>query len=205
MRYFFVRVWMVVFWFSSVFWYNPTQSDQKLIEVLETRVEREYTENSSKVEVIYETLKTILDTYTISDRAEYVLTSLLTIIEEFIRLEVFEAGIISQSVEEDEHEPIYVSEECLVIDIVDVDTIDVECDGEENRIRIIGIDTPERGEKWYSEASWRVRELALGKSVELEYDMTQWYTDRYGRILAYVFIDWTDIWKILISEWYAKE
>ena len=56
--------------------------------------------------------------------------------------------------------------------------------GEELRIRLFGVDTPERGEPCFDEATERLRELA-GDSVRIEYGPRQ--IDRYGRLLAYVY------------------
>ena len=59
-------------------------------------------------------------------------------------------------------------------------------DGEELRIRLYGVDTPERGEPCFDEATERFKELA-GVSVRIEYGPRQ--TDRYGRLLAYVYTE----------------
>lgn len=59
-------------------------------------------------------------------------------------------------------------------------------DGEELRIRLFGVDTPERGEPCFDEATERFRELA-GDSVRIEYGPRR--TDRYGRLLAYVYTE----------------
>ena len=72
-----------------------------------------------------------------------------------------------------------------VTNVVDGDTIDVRlASGKSERIRIIGIDTPERGACWASEATSATRRLALGKRVTLIGDGTQDTRDRYGRLLA---------------------
>jgi endonuclease YncB( thermonuclease family) len=51
-------------------------------------------------------------------------------------------------------------------------------------IRLFGVDTPERGERCYAEATARLRELA-GDSVRVEFGPRQ--GDNYGRILYYVY------------------
>jgi endonuclease YncB( thermonuclease family) len=55
------------------------------------------------------------------------------------------------------------------------------------RIRLIGIDTPERGAKNYSEAKEELSKEVLKKKVYLEYDRYQ--DDPFGRTLAWVWID----------------
>ncbi len=71
-----------------------------------------------------------------------------------------------------------------VVHIVDGDTIDVEVDGKEERVRYYGIDTPERGDACFSEATARNAEL-VGDSVLLLPNARD--RDRYGRLLRYVF------------------
>ena len=53
-------------------------------------------------------------------------------------------------------------------------------------VRLIGIDTPERGECGTDEASAYMEELALGRTVNLVSDPTQDAVDRFGRSLFYV-------------------
>ncbi|MBE9527915.1 MAG: thermonuclease family protein [Proteobacteria bacterium] len=55
-------------------------------------------------------------------------------------------------------------------------------------IRYIGIDTPERGEPFYSRASKRNIELVKGKKVEL-YVCKGEPKDKYGRTLGWVYVD----------------
>ena len=75
-----------------------------------------------------------------------------------------------------------------VTKIVDGDTLDVNRDGETIRVRLLNIDTPERGECLYQEATDRLTELAPpGTRVRLEHD--EEHQDRYGRELAAVFAD----------------
>ncbi len=86
-----------------------------------------------------------------------------------------------------------VLEQALVVNVVDGDTIDVLVDGQEYRVRYIGIDTPETVdprrpvECFGREASERNRRLVEGKTVGLELDVSE--TDRFGRLLRYVWLD----------------
>ncbi len=76
-----------------------------------------------------------------------------------------------------------------VMKIVDGDTIEIE---NGKLVRYIGIDTPEtkhptKGVECFGkEASEKNRELALGKVIKLEKDVSE--TDRYGRLLRYVYL-----------------
>ena len=80
-----------------------------------------------------------------------------------------------------------------VVRVVDGDTIIVDIDGTETRVRLIGVDTPESvhpDDTLNSErgkiASDFTSALLTGKQVYLEYDKEM--TDKYGRTLAYVFL-----------------
>jgi micrococcal nuclease len=72
----------------------------------------------------------------------------------------------------------------LVTQVVDGDTITVEGG---TRVRLIGIDAPERDEKCYAEAKEYLKSLILHKEVDLEKDITD--KDQYGRSLRYVWLD----------------
>jgi micrococcal nuclease len=75
--------------------------------------------------------------------------------------------------------------------VIDGDTIDVSIDGREERVRMIGIDTPETKipdqppECWGPEAAALTEQLLpAGTTVRLERDLEP--RDDYGRLLAYV-------------------
>lgn len=68
--------------------------------------------------------------------------------------------------------------------VIDGDTIEVNIDGNVYRVRYIGIDTPEMGEPGYDEATQANYDLVYGRIVDLEKDISE--TDRYGRLLRYV-------------------
>jgi micrococcal nuclease len=72
----------------------------------------------------------------------------------------------------------------LVTQVVDGDTITVEGG---LRVRLIGIDAPERGEKCYTEGKEYLNSMILHKVVNLEMDITD--KDQYGRSLRYVWLD----------------
>lgn len=86
----------------------------------------------------------------------------------------------------------------LVTRVVDGDTIELE-NGEQ--VRYIGIDTPEVGYCYSNEAAKKNKDLVLNKKVELEEDVSE--TDRYDRLLRYVYIDGKFVNEILVSEGYA--
>lgn len=86
-----------------------------------------------------------------------------------------------------------------VVKVVDGDTITVQKGIDDislkQTIRLIGINTPEtvdprkKVECFGREASAKAKELLSGKMVRLEYDDTQDTRDKYGRGLAYVYIN----------------
>ena len=96
--------------------------------------------------------------------------------------------------------------------VVDGDTVKVNINGQEETLRLIGINTPETVdprkpvECFGVEASNKAKELLTGKSVKLEADASQGERDYYGRLLMYVFLpDGTNFNKLMISDGYAYE
>ncbi len=78
--------------------------------------------------------------------------------------------------------------------VVDGDTIAVRlANGRRERVRLIGIDTPERGACLAAQATAQARRLAHGKRVVLRGDATQDTRDRYGRLLAYAWVGGRDL------------
>jgi micrococcal nuclease len=84
--------------------------------------------------------------------------------------------------------------QATVVHIVDGDTVDVEVNGQRERVRLIGIDTPEvvapgRPVMCYGrEASEHAAALLLGQTVLLEEDRSQDSRDRFGRMLRYLWL-----------------
>lgn len=82
-----------------------------------------------------------------------------------------------------------------VLRVVDGDTIAVDLDGREERVRLIGINTPETVdprrpvECFGKEASDAAKALLNGQAVLLEDDRTQDSRDANGRLLRYVWLE----------------
>lgn len=95
--------------------------------------------------------------------------------------------------------------EYAVMRVIDGDTIEVEKLG---TARYIGVDTPETKhpqkpvERMGQEAFEANRKLVEGKRVKLEFDAEQ--RDRYGRVLAYVYVGTTFVNAWLIEAGYAQ-
>ena len=96
----------------------------------------------------------------------------------------------------------------LVVRVVDGDTIHVRVDGHLEKVRYIGVNTPEvhhpsKGEEPGGREAHAVnRRLVEGKRVRLELDVQA--RDRYGRLLAYVWIGDTMINAELVRLGYAQ-
>lgn len=92
-----------------------------------------------------------------------------------------------------------------VVRVVDGDTIELEGGA---RVRYIGIDTPETVnpnttvECFGQEASNKNKELVEGKDVKLEKDVSE--TDKYGRLLRYVYVDDIFVNDYLVRQGYAN-
>ncbi|MCX6726386.1 MAG: thermonuclease family protein [Candidatus Shapirobacteria bacterium] len=92
-----------------------------------------------------------------------------------------------------------------VIRVIDGDTIEI-AGGQ--KVRYIGVDTPETVDPkrpvgcFGKKASAKNKELVEGKTVELEKDVSN--TDKYGRLLRYVWVGDRMINEELITEGYAK-
>jgi len=107
--------------------------------------------------------------------------------------------------------------------VIDGDTIAVKTGaGREETVRILGIDTPETEEhgNWGNEyegisdpaylTTWghlagnQTKDLLKGKTVTLMTDCMTGERDRYGRLLAYVGVDGSDLGSLLLGGGYAR-
>lgn len=79
------------------------------------------------------------------------------------------------------------SETAVVTEVIDGDTINVLVNGRSTRVRYIGIDTPERDEACFSEATAANAAWVEGQNVRLVQDVSN--TDRFDRLLRYVYVD----------------
>ena len=96
-------------------------------------------------------------------------------------------------------------ETAIVARVVDGDTIELQ-DG--RKVRYIGIDTPETKHPtkpsgcYGQQASDFNQQLVVGQTVSLEKDVSD--TDRYGRLLRYVYLGDTMVNQLLVREGYAR-
>ena len=90
------------------------------------------------------------------------------------------------------------SEQVHVDRIIDGDTIE----SNKTSIRLLGINSPERGELYYEEAKEFLEQEILNKTVNLKYGKERY--DKYQRVLAYVFLDHQNINLRLVENGYAN-
>ncbi|MDP9317285.1 MAG: thermonuclease family protein [Chloroflexota bacterium] len=84
--------------------------------------------------------------------------------------------------------------EAQVVEIIDGDTVDVLLNGKVERLRLIGLDTPETKDPrkpvqcFGKEASAQAAKILTGQTVLLEEDASQDTRDKYDRLLRYVWL-----------------
>jgi micrococcal nuclease len=92
--------------------------------------------------------------------------------------------------------------------VVDGDTIDVAWAGRRERVRLLGVDTPETVDPrrpvgcYGPEASAFTHRRLQGRTVRLRFDRQR--RDRYGRLLAYVEVDGRRFNDELLTGGYAR-
>lgn len=96
-----------------------------------------------------------------------------------------------------------------VTSVADGDTIEVDMNGTRERVRMIGVDTPETHKPntpvqcYGPEASDFTKKLLTNQSVRLEADPLNDNRDRYDRLLRYVYFHDTLVNKQLIEQGYG--
>lgn len=106
---------------------------------------------------------------------------------------------------------VFAKETVKFSNCVDGDTIKILIDNEEYTVRMLAIDTPEsvhptkKVEYYGKEASdYTCNKIKNATKIELEYDDNSAKTDKYGRLLAWIFIDGQLLQKDLVANGYAK-
>jgi micrococcal nuclease len=92
-------------------------------------------------------------------------------------------GVAGYSVIQNRNVDIFESSIHQVQYVVDGDTIEIE---NQVKLRLIGIDSPERDECGYQEAKDFLAQLLTGEHVRIEKDISG--ADQYGRLLRYVYL-----------------
>lgn len=93
--------------------------------------------------------------------------------------------------------------------VVDGDTVVLEKNGYEYKVRLIGVDTPEsvhldknKNTKEGKIASDFTKERLTGKKVAIEFDVKP--QDKYGRYLVYLYVDGISYNEVLLEEGMAR-
>ncbi len=94
----------------------------------------------------------------------------------------------------------HIEESAVCTDVVDGDTIYLD-NGE--KVRFVGVNTPERGVEGYIASKNFVQKLCLNKEVGLDIDDSK-HSDRYGRTLAVVIVDGKNLNEMLLKEGLAE-
>jgi len=100
---------------------------------------------------------------------------------------------------------------CTVTKVVDGDTVRVDC-GEWvapcpkwPRVRLLNINTPERGKPRHDEATAALRKLVLGHDVYLRFEDPREPTcGGYGRLLAYLLVDGVNVNVEMVREGWSE-
>lgn len=101
----------------------------------------------------------------------------------------------SKSVQGIQTEALPSPTEDTVIEVIDGDTLRL---GSGEKVRLLGINAPENGQPYYTQAKEKLANLVMGKQITLKYDVSK--TDAYNRILAYVYMGDTFVNRQMILE-----
>ena len=88
----------------------------------------------------------------------------------------------------------------LCTKVSDGDTITVEGVG---KVRLVGVNTPEKGVAGSDASTYFTKKLCLNREVSLDIDDSK-HTDKYGRTLAVVIVDGKNLNEMLLKEGLAE-
>ena len=94
----------------------------------------------------------------------------------------------------------HVEETGICTQVVDGDTIYLD-NGE--KVRFVGVNTPERGVEGYIASKNFVQKLCLNKKVGIDVDNSK-HTDKYGRTLGVVIVNGKNVNEMLLKEGLAE-
>ena len=123
---------------------------------------------------------------------------LLFLIEMVQVIEMVE--IIEPIVEEEPEENVTQDYNMTVTEVIDGDTFYL---GNGDKVRMLGINTPESGRPYAQEATDFLTNMILGKEVTLVNDSKNGDSDSYGRLLAHVYVNDTFVNYEIIKAGYA--
>ena len=178
--------------YNSLLAYNSTIEDKNIISKVSNKIIPIIEKYPSKILILNNRILELKEEYKNNEKIYYI----------FSELEKLIATKTATN-----------NEKYLVSKVIDWDTVKLENDNWDNlTIRLIWIDSPEsyKTRYWYIECYWEEAKIYLKNLIEwriinLEYDESQWKTDKYWRTLGYINYSSENInWK-MIREWYAWE
>ena len=124
--------------------------------------------------------------------------------------EIFSALGIQTKIKTSEKNTSAIDGEYEVISVTDGDTFEINYNGTKEKVRLIGVDTPEsvhpnskKNNEYGKQASNYTKNLLERKVVKLEFDVSP--RDKYGRLLAYVYLENGEMLnKKLLKKGYAQ-
>lgn len=183
---------LIVFFISTciVFWYNTTTKDETLLNNIYKKLDIIILKSPETIESLNSKISKVKEKYKKNDRVYYLLTEL----------------------EEYSNEILENNKTYFVSKVIDWDNIDLDYSWKTISVRLIWIDSPESylTRFWYKECYWDeaknyLNNLIEWKYIKIEFDKTQWKTDKYWRYLWYIFLKWDNINNEMINNWYAWE
>ncbi len=107
--------------------------------------------------------------------------------------------------------PVYAKENVKFSKCIDGDTIKVVRNGEKITVRLLAVDSPEiakedKPAEYYANeaAEFTCNKIKNAKKISLEYDKNSDKTDKYDRVLAWVYVDNELLQTLLVESGYAK-
>ena len=182
------------FFATNLFAYTPTEKDNSNLNKIYSKIDLIYEKKPDSIKKLYWQIQKSKDKYIKNEKLYYLLSSL----ESYIKWKD------EVKVENNDYQ---------VIEVIDWDTFSFTwSDNKKHSVRMIWIDAPESSaiRFWHAENYWtwakeKLKELIEWKTIKLEYDETQWKTDKYNRVLAYAFLWDVNINLKMIEIGYAKE
>lgn len=104
--------------------------------------------------------------------------------------------------------PANLGESFRVVRVIDGDTFAIDYHGQEEKVRYIGVNTPETVDLrrpvqcFGKEASDEDKKLLENQEVYLEKDVSE--TDKYGRLLRYVYLKLADGSTLFVNDYLAR-
>jgi len=197
---------ILIFSFTSVFAYTPTQKDYNLLNKIYPKLN--FICKKSKKNC--KNLKNKIDKISFKYKKNEKIYFLLNEISKFLSKKLEKNKKNFQNTKKIKTKNL--NSTIIVTKVIDWDTIHFKKSWKDYVARLIWIDSPENSttryghtEKLWKEAKIYLSNLILNKKIKIEYDKTQARTDKYWRHLVYIFYNWENINKKMIEEGLAKE